>query len=318
MAQLIHFHTQPRKLPMSARAGVVCVGNFDGVHLGHQWVIRRALDSGLPVTLVTFEPHPREYFDGDGAPPRLTSLREKLLLMQQAGLRQVLALPFRRALATLSPEAFVKQVLVDGLGAARVLVGEDFRFGQARRGDLRLLEQLGAVYGYAVEVAPPFCLDGERVSSSGLRRLLAAGDLTAAQRWLGRPYAMCGRVVRGAQLGRQLGFPTANLALQGRKPPLAGVFVVRAQTLAGQVYRGVANLGTRPTVDGVNQVLEVHLLDVAPNLYGQRLQVHFLKYLRAEQRFADVDALKQQISADVAQARWCWDHELKMNETDGI
>lgn len=311
MAQLIHFYTQPNKTPDQARAGVVCVGNFDGVHLGHQWLIGRALASGLPVTLVTFEPHPREYFEGDDAPPRLTSLREKLSLMQRAGLRQVLALPFRRALATLSPEAFVKQVLVDGLGAARLLVGEDFRFGQARRGDLHLLEQLGAVHGYAVEVAPAFCLQGERVSSSGLRRLLAAGDLATAQRWLGRPYALCGRVVRGAQLGRQLGFPTANLAMQGRKVPLAGVFVVRAETAAGQVYRGVANLGTRPTLGGLGQVLEVHILDDTPDLYGQRLQVHFLKRLREEQRFSDVAALKQQIAADVAQARLCWNHEMK-------
>lgn len=303
MHNKIRIYTRPEQIPGLEHGSAVTIGNFDGVHLGHQAIVRRAMAQGLPAVVMTFEPHPREFFDPARAPARLSSLREKAAALETLGLERLLCLPFRRQLAELSPEDFVSRILVQGLHARWVLVGHDFRFGGQRRGDLALLERLGARHGFQVTVTPPVCLDGERISSTGLRQHLAAGELARAERELGRPYAICGRVVHGDKRGRALGFPTANLPLYGRKPVMTGVFAVLAETSDGRRLPAVANLGTRPTVDGARAVLEVHVLDGAPDLYGQRLFVHFLCKIRAERRFSGLDELKNQIARDVQEAR---------------
>ena len=303
MNKKIHLYTRPEAIPGLDRGSLVTIGNFDGVHLGHQAIIRQAMSQALPSVIMTFEPLPREYFHPETAPARLSSLREKAIALQQLGIENLLCLPFRRALADLDAQAFVRQILVDGLHARQVLVGHDFRFGRARQGDPDMLEQLGRHHGFTVTVMPPVCLDGQRVSSTGLRACLAAGDLAQARRELGRPYGICGRVIHGDKRGRQIGFPTANISLRGRKPVMTGVFAVIAERADGSRLPAVANLGTRPTVNGAAPLLEVHILDHNPDLYGERLFVHFLARIREERRFASLDELRQQIGLDVEQGR---------------
>lgn len=303
MQKKISIHRETRTIP-GLRAGcVVTIGNFDGLHLGHQAILRRGMALGLPLVVMTFEPHPREFFSPESAPPRLSSLREKALSLQHLGVERLLCLPFRADLAHLSPEDFATRLLQRGLHAKRILVGHDFRFGEKRRGDLALLQHLGTQLGFQVEEMPPVCLDGERVSSTRVRELLAQGRLDAAQACLGHPYFMCGRVVHGDKRGRQLGFPTANIPMLARKLPMTGVFAVRAELENGEFVNAVANLGRRPTVGGLRTLLEVHLLDYDADLYGQRMRVHFLRKLRDEQRFAGLADLTRQITLDAAQAR---------------
>jgi riboflavin kinase/FMN adenylyltransferase len=277
------------------------------VHLGHGALVgclgELARAAGLPPTVLTFEPHPREFFAPASAPARLTTLREKLELLGEAGIAQVMVCRFNSAFAALSAGEFIDRVLVQGLKVRHLIIGDDFRFGKGRAGDFALLQAAGARHGFAVEAMGSVTVDGERVSSSGVRRALAAGDMEHAARLLGRPYIIDGQVTRGQQLGRQWGFPTANLRIKHNPLPMTGVFAVEVGGLGGQPLPGVANLGVRPTVGGTRPLLEVHLFDFDRDIYGAHISVRFAHKLRDERRFPDFDALKAQIAADAAAAR---------------
>ncbi|WP_346796581.1 bifunctional riboflavin kinase/FAD synthetase [Halomonas sp. Bachu 37] len=291
----------------SHRGCVATIGNFDGVHRGHQAILQQCREHaarlGVPLTVVVFEPQPREFFAGDQAPPRLSRLREKVRLLMTHGAEQVLCLPFNDALRSLTAREFIDQVLIEGLGVKHLVVGDDFRFGCDRRGDFTLLEAVGREAGFGVEHTRTFTLDDERVSSSRVRTMLASGNFEAAARLLGRPYAVQGRVVRDQQLGRTIGVPTANLPLLPQPQTLHGVYAVVAQLPGDECYSGVANVGWRPTVGSKRPTLEVHLFDFDGNLYGQRLKVYPCARLRGEIKFDDIEALKQQIHKDQARAR---------------
>ena len=308
--------------PAADADAVITIGNFDGMHLGHQALLRQlraeAQSRGLRSSVLTFAPHPREFFarktGGAGAliPARLHTLREKLEALAAAGVDETRIGRFNEAFASLSPEDFVRIVLVGAMRAKHVMIGDDFRFGARRAGDFTLLKLLGEQYGFTVSSLDSQCLDGERVSSSQVREALAAGDLGRAEALLGYPYAMEGRVVQGRQLGRTIGVPTANVQIRHDPLPLRGVFVVdvafdetrAAVPVATRRYAGVANLGYRPTLGGdTRPLLEVHLFDFAGDLYGAHLDVRFLAKLRDEMTFADFGALTTQIQADLAQAR---------------
>ena len=295
-----------RGLPAAAdREVALTIGNFDGVHRGHQAMLARLIeaadDLALPSAVLTFDPHPREFFAPHAAPPRLSTLRGKLERFAAQGIERVYIARFDGALAGLAPEAFIDDVLVRRLGARWVLVGEDFRFGRARAGDLATLR--GAARSFSVEAMRTVAVDGERASSTTVRDALAAGDLARATALLGRPYTLAGRVAHGAKLGRTLGFPTANLRLKQR-PPLTGVFAVRVHGIAAEPRAGVASLGVRPTVTEQGApLLEVFLFDFDEPLYGRRIVVEFLHKLRDEARFPDLDALTRQMHRDVAEAR---------------
>lgn len=288
------------------RGCVATIGNFDGVHRGHRMILHRlralAAEAGVPATLVTFEPQPREFFEGREVPARLTRLREKLCLLREAGLERVLLLPFNERLAALSAQAVVDDILVSGLGIRRLLVGDDFRFGRGREGDFALLARAGREAGFAVEHLPTLEDDGERISSSRVRDALAAGDLALAERLLGHPYFVLGRVTYGRQLGRQLGVPTANVPLHRYRAALEGVFAVEVDGL-GPRLPGVANIGLRPTVEGREPLLEVHLFDYAGDCYGALLTTYFRAKIRDEWKFDSLDALKAQIARDAEAAR---------------
>jgi len=279
------------------------IGSFDGMHRGHRALIDRvtakARELRLSSCVLTFEPHPREFFARESAPPRLTRLRDKLELMAAAGVKRVHVARFDARFAALPAARFVDEVLVRGLGARWLLVGRDFRFGERRGGDFATLEASAARYGFALESMADVVFDGARVSSSAIRAALAAADFALAERLLGHPYTLSGRVVHGTKLGRELGFPTANIALR-RPPPLAGIFVVEVDDLGP----GVASVGRRPTVNPVpHPLLEVHLFDQKEDLYGEHLRVRFLEKLRDEQKYDGLEALKQAIARDAAQAR---------------
>jgi riboflavin kinase/FMN adenylyltransferase len=298
-----------RHLP--ARATVptaLTVGNFDGVHLGHRAMLDRlaaaAVERQLACCVMTFEPHPREFFAPDRAPTRLTSLREKLKLLAGLGVERVHVRRFDYDFARIDAQAFIEHVMIDGLRVRWLLVGDDFRFGARRQGDFELLRQAGLQSGFEVARMDSVSVDGMRVSSTAVRELLAAGELDAAARLLGRPYSISGRVVRGRQLGSRLGFPTANLQLKHNRPALWGIFVVEVMDLCAQPLPGVASLGVRPTVvEGGAPVLEVHIFDFARELYGEHLQVRFLSKLRDEEKYPNMDALRLQIARDVEAAR---------------
>lgn len=284
------------------------IGNFDGVHKGHQAMIARlaaaARDRGLAATVLTFEPHPRELFAPQSAPTRLTSLREKLELLAAHGVDRVHVQRFSQAFAALAPAAFVERALVGRLRARWVLVGDDFRFGAKRAGDFAFLAEAAARHGFALEAMPTVAIGAVRVSSSAVRDALARGELDRAQSLLGRPYSISGRVVHGDKLGRALGFATANVQLKHNRPPLGGIFAVRVHGIGAAPRDGVASLGVRPTVRaGGKAVLEVHLFDFTGDLYGAHLRVEFLAKLRDEAKYPDLDTLKAQIARDCAQAR---------------
>lgn len=285
----------------------LAIGNFDGVHRGHGALLGRlgdvARQHALPPTVLTFEPHPREFFSPASAPARLTTFREKIELLGEAGVAQAMVCRFDAAFAALSAEQFVERVLVSGLQVRHVIIGDDFRFGKGRTGDFALLQQAGRQHGFAVEAMGSVTVDGERVSSSGVRAALAAGEMEHAARLLGRPYIIDGQVTRGQQLGRQWGFPTANLRIRHNPLPMTGVFAVEVDGLGEMPLPGVANLGIRPTVGGTRPLLEVHLFDFERDIYGAHISVRFVHKLRDEQRFPNFDALKAQIAADAAAAR---------------
>ncbi|WP_192035982.1 bifunctional riboflavin kinase/FAD synthetase [Halomonas sp. YLGW01] len=294
-------------LPEAPEGCVATIGNFDGVHRGHQAILdqlrERAAKLGLPVTVVVFEPQPREYFAGDQAPPRLTRLRDKARLLAECGADQVLCLPFNEALRSLTARQFIERILVAGLGVRHLVVGDDFRFGRERDGDFSLLAQLGEECGFGVEHTRTFQLDDERVSSSRVRTLLASGNFAQAARMLGRPYRLAGRVIVDRQLGRTIGTPTANVPLLPQPLALRGVYAVVTELPDGRCLPGVANIGWRPTVGSTRPVLEVHLFDVNEDLYGQRLRVYPCARLRGEITFDGLEPLKRQIQVDQARAR---------------
>ena len=289
------------------RGCVATIGNFDGVHLGHQAVLgqlaERAAELNLPTAVVTFEPQPREFFTHGDAPPRLTRFREKIQALRRYSVDRVICLRFNATLAAMSAAAFIEQLLVDGLAVRYLVVGDDFRFGAARAGDFAMLREAGGRHGFQVVTMHNFNVDGERVSSTRIRAALAAGDFASAEKLLGRPYRMCGRVAYGDARGRELGFPTANIHLHRKSSPLRGVYAVEVFGLDRAPLAGVANVGTRPTVGGLRSQLEVHLLDFSGDIYGRHMHVDFLHKLRDERRFESLDALKGQIREDADQAR---------------
>lgn len=295
-------------------AAVLTIGNFDGVHLGHQALLKLLTDKarslGLPAVVLTFEPHPREYFSPSDAPARLASLREKLLLLDAAGVDRSYVCRFDARFASQTAQAFIEDTLVRGLGVRHLFVGDDFRFGARRQGNFAMLQAAGAQLGFGVESMPTLSVQGERVSSSAVRDALGEDDLTHAARLLGRPYSIAGRVSHGDKIGRQLGFPTANIQMKHRRPALTGVYAVGVEGLAGQRIAGVANIGVRPTATSAGRArLEVHLFDWSGSCYGAHIRVHFLRKLRAERKFDSLDALRAQIAVDADLARkWFADH----------
>lgn len=295
-----------RGLPARADGPIaLTIGNFDGVHRGHQAMLLRLCEAAEDLRLVpavlTFDPHPREFFDRASAPPRLSRLPRKLEVFRAFGVERVYVARFNAALASLSPEAFIEDVLVQRLNVRWVLVGEDFRFGKGRAGNLAVLR--AQARRFSVETMHTVAVDGERVSSSAVRGALEAGDMERAGRLLGRPYTIGGRVAHGDKRGRTLGFPTANIPLW-RKPPVSGIFAVRVHGLGPAPREGVASVGVRPTVhERGDPVLEVYLFDFAESIYGRRVRVELLHKLRDEEKFDSLDALVHQIRADEAQAR---------------
>lgn len=290
------------------RGCVATIGNFDGVHLGHQAILAQLTEQAarlhLPRLVITFEPQPQEFFAGPTASPaRLMRLREKLQALDGLGIERTLCLEFDQRLATMPAQTFIETLLVEGLGIRYLVVGDDFRFGHRRAGDFALLVEAGQRYGFEVADNHSYILDGERVSSTRIRQALGQGDLELAARLLGRPYDMCGRVAHGDQRGRTIGFPTANIHLHRRVTPVYGVYAVLLSGPELRPWPGIANVGRRPTVQGVREQLEVHLLDYQGDLYGRHVKVDFLHYLRPEQRFESLDALRQQIQRDEQAAR---------------
>ena len=286
---------------------VVTIGSFDGVHLGHQAILNQvksvAAQLGLPSVVMTFEPQPQEFFSGERAPARLMRLREKVDALLAFGLDQVLCLQFNRELRNLTAAEFVQSVLVDGLGTKRLIVGDDFRFGCDRSGDFNMLSEMGETCDFSVQDTETLEVDGERVSSTLVRQILQLGDFGRASRCLGKPFTITGRVVYGQQLGRELGFPTANVQLNRYSAPLSGVYAVLVD-IDGSLYQGAANVGVRPTVgDLLKPILEVHLLDFKGDLYGRRIKVEFVAKIRDEEKFTSLDRLVESIQRDVKQIR---------------
>lgn len=289
------------------RGCVATIGNFDGVHLGHQAVLgqlaEKAAELRLPTTVIIFEPHPQEFFQPDAAPPRLTRFREKLKALRRYSVDRVLCLRFDRQLAAMAAEDFIRRILVEGLGVQYLVIGDDFRFGRGRQGNFGMLQAAGRAYGFQVVNMHTFTIDGARVSSTRIREALGRGDLGAAEKLLGRPYRMCGRVAHGDKRGRSIGFPTANIFLHRRTTPVQGVFAVEVFGLDKEPVAGVANVGTRPTVDGLRSLLEIHLFDFDQEIYGRHVYVDFLRKLRDEKRFASFEELRAQIVRDADEAQ---------------
>jgi riboflavin kinase/FMN adenylyltransferase len=304
MTSLFRDASGPR---LGTRGSVVCIGAFDGVHLGHQGLLahvrQRADVLGLDAVAISFEPLPREFFRRNGQIARLTSARQKFERLRDAGMHSVGLLRFNEALANTSAEDFVRQLLVERLGAREVWIGPEFRFGHGRAGDLALLQKLGAECGFVAHAIDGAAVAGERISSSRIRSALQAADLDGARRMLGRDFSISGRVVHGLKLGRTLGYPTANLPLGRRLPPVHGIYAVRVSGAGLKNWPSVASLGTRPTIAGRELLLEAHLFDFNGDLYGQRLDVAFIGKLRNEERFDNLDALVVQMKIDEEQAR---------------
>ena len=286
---------------------VATIGNFDGVHLGHQAVLgqlaEKAAELNLPLTLMTFEPQPMEYFAPDKVPSRLTRFREKILALQRYSVERVCCLSFNKKLAALTAQDFIEEVLVAKLGVKYLVVGDDFCFGKNRSGTFDTLTEAGKQFGFQVVSMHTFEIDGERVSSTRIRLALEKGDMLTAEKLLGRSYRMSGRVAHGEKLGRELGYPTANIHLHRQASALQGIFIVEVFGLDQEPLQGVASIGTRPTVNQTKALLEVFLLDFDQDIYGRHIQVSFLKKLRDEEKFESLDKLKKQIELDVKQAR---------------
>jgi len=289
------------------RGCVLTVGNYDGVHLGHQHMIRalkhRASELDAPSTVLVFEPNSKEFIDPDAAPARLTRWREKFAALEALEVDRLVTLRFNEHMRAMSPDDFVDQLIVRGLGARHVVVGDDFRYGRKACGTIDSLKAAGRARGFGVDQVAPFVLDGGRVSSTAVRERLERADYPGAARLLGRPYRMIGHVAHGRELGRTLGFPTANLHLMRLKSPTWGVMAVRVYGIDAGPRDGVASLGTRPTVNGTEPLLEVHVFDFNADLYGRLIEVEFVAKLRDEAKFDTVDAMVAQMKVDAANAR---------------
>jgi riboflavin kinase/FMN adenylyltransferase len=289
------------------RGCALTVGNYDGVHLGHQAMISvlksRAAQLKLPSVVLAFEPSSKEFLDPTNAPPRLTRWREKFLYLAELGVDRFVSLRFDEAMRVMRPEDFVQRTLVEALGARHIVVGPDFRYGSAAAGTYESLRAFGRERGFEVEQISAVAQDGSPISSTRVREHLALGSYDAAAALLGRPYRMIGRVTHGKKLGRELGFPTANLPLKRKKSPVWGVLAVRVYGIEAHPLPGVASLGTRPTVNGVEPLLEVHLFDFDGDLYGRPLEVEFVRKLRDEEKFSSLDAMVQQMKVDASRAR---------------
>lgn len=287
---------------------VLTIGNFDGLHLGHRAVIEKLAakgrDLGLPVLVLIFEPQPLEYFLGDNAPSRLMRLREKVIQFASLPVDNLLILRFNQYFANLDADAFVSEILLKTLNVKYLVVGDDFHFGKARRGNFSLLQTKGKEYGFTVEDTESYLLAGQRVSSTMIRDALGQGNLALAQSMLGRSYSVCGRVAHGDKRGRTLGFPTANIEMFRKNTPIEGVFAVYMTGIDGLKIPGVANVGTRPTVAGGTRViLETHLFDFDRDIYGKYVEVHFVEKIRDEKRFRSLEELRTQILQDITEAK---------------
>jgi riboflavin kinase/FMN adenylyltransferase len=297
------------------KGAVLTIGNFDGVHLGHQGLLielkKLATARQLPSVVLLFEPQPGEFFKKREAPARLSSLREKLQIFKELGIDYVCCLSFNAKLSQMPAKIFAKNIIFSALNAKYILLGEDFRFGFKREGDLSLLKIFAERNQSIIQVYSDFLFNNNRISSTQIRKLLLQGQLEEGEKLLGRPYSMCARVMPGDKRGRTLGFPTANLNIKRVSSPLLGVFCVEIQTQAGEIKQGVANIGSRPTVDGTKIILEVHIFDFDKNIYGEFLQVFFLHKLRNEVRFDSVEKLIEQIHRDVEHAKIVFQRKLK-------
>lgn len=301
--------------PLCPNGSVVCIGAFDGLHIGHRALVghavARARALGVPAVALSFEPLPRESFAGGASPPRLQLPRMKLGELRRLGIDRVGLLRFNAALAALSPEDFVQRLLIARLQAREVWVGPDFRFGRARTGNFALLQRMGAEFGFAAETIAPVELDGAPVSSTRIRAALQGGDFANAARLLGKPYSIAGRVVHGKQLGRTLGYPTANLRFANKTPALRGIYATWVHGVTTQPWPSVSSFGTRPTVGGKEPLLEAHLFDFDGDLYGKLIDIEFVARLRDEEKFPDLPTLVVQMDRDAAQAR-----HILMNTTE--
>ncbi len=296
-------HLQPCK-----SGCVLTIGNFDGVHLGHQTVIQQAIQQAkqlsLPLVVIIFEPHPLEYFLGEHAPSRLTRLREKIIQLQKLAIDKVVVIKFNLKFANYSAEEFIQHILITKLNVKHLVIGDDFHFGKARVGNFSMLKTYGKQYGFEVENTQSYYLQQQRISSTLIRDILGNGDLILAKQMLGRDYSICGRVAHGDKLGRTLGFPTANIQLFRKTSPIRGVFAITMLGINQQILYGVANVGNRPSVNGNSKVLlETHLFNFDQSIYGCYVEIKFHFKLRDEARFASLDKLKQQIQLDIKLAQ---------------
>lgn len=286
---------------------VLTIGNFDGVHLGHQRVLeqvkQKAMALGLPAVVMTFEPQPMELFAKDKAPARLTRLRDKYELLEEMQLDRLLCVNFNQRFASLSPESFIRDLLVNKLGVKFLVVGDDFRFGKGREGNFNMLKQAGEEFGFKVVNTASFCVEQTRVSSTAIRQALASDELDASAEMLGRHYTLSGRVAHGQKLARDFGFPTANISLKRYVVPVRGVYAVQVMGVDSSPLPGIANIGKKPTVAGTTPDLEVHIFDFEGNLYGKQIEVALLHKIRDEKKFESLELLKQQIELDAEVAR---------------
>ena len=286
---------------------VATIGNFDGVHIGHQAILKKlkakSRELELPSIVIAFEPSANEFFLGSHAPPRLTNFREKFCLIDGIGINRFVCLSFNRALATMHAEAFVEDILIARLNIRHLTVGDDFHFGKDREGDYELLKNMGKDLSFNIENTESVVVNGDRVRSSTIRDYLADGRLGLAEQLLGRAYSMSGRVIRGDQRGQTIGFPTANIPIKRRFSPISGVFAVKVRIENGAEELGVANVGYRPTVAGTRTQIEVHVFNFSQNLYGKHLTVLFCKKIRSERKFNSLEELKNQIHLDAETAK---------------
>ncbi len=290
------------------RGAVVTIGNFDGVHRGHQVILSELRQAGerlgLPDTVMVFEPQPQEFFQGEGAPPRLMHWRDKIDALAAAGVARVLCVRFDEKFRALTAHEFAQKLLVDGLGCRHLVIGDDFRFGCDRTGDFAMLQAVGAEAGFAVESTTTVMVQGGRVSSTRIRSALRAGDFALAEILLGRPYSISGRVAHGDKIGRTLGVPTANIPSRRRVSALSGIYAVSVEgALPGRVVPGVASVGRRPTVNGQDERIETYLLDFNADIYGRRISVWFHQKLREEMKFSSLEDLKVAMTSDIAETR---------------
>jgi riboflavin kinase / FMN adenylyltransferase len=304
--------------PLCPQGSVICIGAFDGLHRGHQALIEhtrlRAREKNLDLVALSFEPLPREFFSKESPPPRLLLPRAKFEGMAKLGCDVVGLLRFNAQLSSMSAEDFIEHVLVRKLHAKEVWVGPEFRFGKGRRGDIAMLQTLGAQFGFTAHEIAPVLFEGERVSSTRLRLQLTSGDMLGAEKALGSRYAIAGKVVYGRQLGRKLGYPTANIRLAGKRTALHGIYATWVHGVGSEKMASVSSLGTRPTVLGVEPLLEAHLFDFEGDLYGKRIEVEFVAKLRSEEKFDDLAALVKQMDVDSQQARDILRHDKNKME----